>query len=572
MAGHIVKVGESPFWEAFRPTPSVFGAPKYELRKGRGGHTTASAMQALLSSIEPQRGEKEKASTQQASVRTKLETLLAVIDTFLSGSYRRHTQRRPVDDIDLLVLLDEEEYLDGDGVAALTAKLSKKAVDLVYHALKVAYPNTPEIVRFNRGVQIKFVGTGISFDVVPTFSVTPDEFYIPDTDLSSGCWGWLRTNPKEQQRLMSDANAQCGCMLVPLVKLLKTWAAEQKPEGLTGFHLEAMAYHALKHEPESYAHGLQYLFKDFSTRVVGTTPDIWPSGEPAGRTMSIDQQIAASSKFLAASAASERAIKADEEGRADDAHAEWRSLFGPEYPEEGTPRRTAALLTGRAALEATRSGARVTATSDGLVAATIGLYSARSGTSHGEDGSTTVELNVPTSGLTANDVARLERDIAEAQSQFTALVRLTPEEAAADPLLWPVGPDRRDLYAVLVGEQRTNLGGTHRILVAVPKTTPRSEPRIFLLTDGPRRVGVWAGGRRRGQPHRYLDGALCTHAERDHWDGRLVTLLIWAADYLVRYDHFQTTGLWIGREIDGKGKFRMNGRVPRHDSRSRRRV
>jgi hypothetical protein len=572
MAGPNVKAGESPFAGAFRPTPGVFGAPKYELRKGRGGHTTASAMQALLSANEPKPGEKETASDQQVSVRTKLENLLAVIDTFLSGSYRRHTQRRPVDDIDLLVLLSAATYLGAAGVTALTPALAKVIVDLVYDTLRAAYPTTTHIVRFNRGVQIKFTGTGISFDIVPTFQFTENEFYIPDTDLSSGYWGWLRTNPKEQERLMREANRQCGRMLVPLVKLLKAWAAEQTPDGLTGFHLEAMAYHALKQEPESYAHGLQSLFSDLSRRVLGTTADIWPQGEAVGRTMTADQRVAASSKFLAASAAAERAIKADEEGRADDAHAEWRSLFGSDYPEAGTPRTTPSLLSGKAALEATRSGARVTATSDGLVAAALGLQFARSGTSHGESDRATHAEEQTEPRLAAEDVARLEHNIAEALGQFTALTRLTPEEAAADPALWPVGPGRRDLYAVLVGEQRTNLGGVHRILVTIPRPTPQREPRIFLLTDGSRRQGMWAGKRRRGQPHRYVDGALCTHADRDQWDGRLVTLLIWAADYLVRYDHFQTTGLWIGREIDGDGKFRMNGRLPRLGTRSRRRA
>jgi hypothetical protein len=560
-----------PAWDALRV--------RQELRKGVSGYTTTSAMQAFLSGLEPRKGERETAAEQQADVRAELEKqLLGVISTFLSGSYRRHTQRRPVDDIDLLVLLDPVEYLTEASVLGLTVEVAKSILTQLEAALRNAF-KTAKIVRFNRGVQIKFADSGITFDVVPAFRFAENVFYIPDTDLSSGTWGWLKTNPKEQERLVSEANAKCGEMLVPLVKLLKAAHAEAgKPGELSGFHLEAMAYHALQHAPQRYDEGLLFLFEQLSLRVYGTTPDIWPEGEPVGRNLTLMQQQAAAEFFRQAADRAGRAISADDDGRPDDAHAEWYALFGAEYPETGTKRGSPAVLTGRQALHAAGSGALISATSNGLISPTEGYSSRRSGTSHGE--LATVAQPVVSSPPVSDEIPRvlsdearqkLDENIAEALNQFQRLRVLTPAEAAADPALWPVTPERaRTLYAVLVGEQRTNQGTTYPILVTIPLETPAVEPRVFLLASGPRAHGIWAGGRYRGHPHRWMDGALCTHAERDRWDGRVVTLLIWAADYLVRYDHYQRTGFWIGREMDADGQFRMNGRHPSSIRRRRR--
>ena len=60
----------------------------------------------------------------------------------------------------------------------------------------------------------------------------------------------------------------------------------------------------------------------------------------------------------------------------------------------------------------------------------------------------------------------------------------------------------------------------------------------------------------RGRRHRWLDGALCTHAMRDRWDGRLVTALVYAVDYLVRQDYYELTRAWVGREIRPDGSFK----------------
>jgi SMODS domain-containing protein len=539
------------------------------LRKtANDGLTVTQAFDELLSDIEITDAEREEASRQQQSVRKKLAARLELIATFLSGSYRRNTQTWPCDDIDLLAVLDHEFYGadDADDRIELTADGAKVAVDLVFEALRDAYPHT-ELRRFDRGVQIKFSGSGIGFDVVPAFQFAEHEFWIPDRKRGL----WIRTNPKEQQRLVSESNQeQCEQMLVPLVKLLKTWNDERgKSKILRGFQLEAMAYHALRSAPSNYPEGVELLLRDAATRVLSPVPDIWPSGEPVTTDLSWSDRLSASAQLLAAADDAQRAIDANDDSREDDAHEIWFELFGTRYPGNGYEK-SAKALSAPAALERIRKGAPISATSAGLIAPQIGYRSAPSITDHGGVSDPAVDkrtIAASSEPLTVATIDRLERQIAQALRQFQALRRMTPAEAAADPSCWPVTTNNAsELYVVLVGEQRTNTGRKHDIFVTVPRDLPATEPRVYLLHEHRKHRPARGGWRAvRAQRHRWRDGALCTHAMRDRWDGRLVTALVYAADYLVRHDYYQLTGSWIGREIRPDGTFR-----PADSSRRRR--
>jgi hypothetical protein len=280
--------------------------------------------------------------------------------------------------------------------------------------------------------------------------------------------------------------------------------------------------------------------------------------------------MTASALFTAAGQEARRAVKAEDEGRTADAHAIWRALFGDRYPETGTTGETAKAMSFTEAARAVSAGAYVTANSWGLSHAAQGHSGARSSTGHGGIVDETLVHSPPSEETSAaseavaasEQVTQLEWQIEAAMRQFTALERLDPAEAAADPALWPVrAGDEQRLYAVLVGTQRT-VFGSHRILVTIPWDAPATEPRVFRLNQhvrhAPRGAGYFAPVR--SLRHQWSDGAMCTHAQRDRWDGRLVTLLVYAADWLFRQDYFQLTGVWLGREIGPDGRLLVNGR------------
>src|SRR5215211_5242953 len=89
----------------------------------------------------------ETVSTRQRSVREALEDGLTVLDTFLTGSYRRSTMIAPLKeaDVDIVAVL-ASSYYQWDGQAAL--------LDRVRRVLLKRYPSTPRISRSGQAVTI----------------------------------------------------------------------------------------------------------------------------------------------------------------------------------------------------------------------------------------------------------------------------------------------------------------------------------------------------------------------------------------------------------------------------------
>lgn len=529
-----------------------------EKRSTDGVLTVPQAFDELFSAIEMTDPERAMASTQQKSLRVKLDALLHLDTTYLSGSYRRRTLIRPVDDIDLLLVLDGSQYKDIialDGVGATTA------LDLVKVALSNAYPKS-EIKPWGRCIQIKFAGTGIGFDVVPAFRDDDGAFYIPDQDHGA----WVRTDPKEVERLVTEANEKTDGWLIPLVKLLKSWKdANDAP--IRGYHLEALAYHALQTAPANARAGIADLFAQLAIDVLCTTPDIWMHGEAPDTHMAYADRLKVSTMLQQAATDARRAQQLEDDDDVNGAHAIWRALFGKRYPESGESVK-AALLGYTASVRAIQHGAYVSATSAGLVTPTASNSAVRSSTSHGGGGD--LEPQMTDAGGFPGHEVHLEWQIERALAQFTGLTRVNPAVAAEDPALWPVREvDVSSVYAVLVGEQGAAFGVVRRILVTVPHDMPATEPRIYRL-DRPVRRPTQPDGRparARGRRHEWSDGAMCAYARRDRWDGLLVTALIYAADWLFRQEYYQRFGKWIGREIGPDGQLLINGLTIKPDVR-----
>ncbi|HYR08565.1 MAG TPA: hypothetical protein VEQ60_12375 [Longimicrobium sp.] len=520
--------------------------------------TVPQCFDAVLQSLSIE-ASRAKASKQQQALRDNLSSHLAVLMSLLTGSYRRGTQIPPLDDIDVLLVLDLEEYA---AYHVNTVEATRSVLVMVRTALRAAYPHS-EIETFDRCVRIQFTGTGIGFDVTPAFQLAEDIFSIPDKAQGR----WILTNPKEHQRQISRANQDvCDCQLIPLVKLLKAWNLEQG-HVLSGFHLEVMAYRALTFAPANFREGLAYLFEQLVTAVKSRTPDPWPGGLDVDADLTDYARERAGKRLAEAAEIARAAVEADDAGDPDAAHWGWRQIFGPRYPEAGVKPRAAAKLSPFGAAAVIARQGMISATSAGLIAPAAAYASTRSGTSHGGDWEPGDPD--PASGPDSMPRGELERQIAEVLAQFTGLRRMTPAEAAADPELWPVNADTSDtLYTVLVGVQGTNLGRRHRILVAVPVDAPIAESKLYAVDYQPAYRNDGAGRYRpaRGIRHRWKRHSLCTHAACDRWDARLVTLVIWGAEWLFRQDFFQRYGYWPGAEIGGDGRRRLN---PLHGGRVR---
>ncbi|MCC6552541.1 MAG: nucleotidyltransferase [Polyangiaceae bacterium] len=287
--------------------------------------TIAQAFDQLRQNLELTEAEQREASRQQNVVRSNLDSYLGGIKRdFLSGSYGRRTAIRPLNDIDVFVILDSASHSDVYPPSPPETCLKK-----VRRALDDAYQGKVSTRLQGRSVNIEFTGTGIGYDIVPAFPAG-DIYMIPDRDRRS----WIKTDPERHRAACVAANERAGGKLNPLIKMAKQWnTLRGKP--LRSFHIEVMSYKAFPAAPPSYAEGLQALFAFLAQRVLASCPEPAGAGPHVDAGMTSEERARARAALIAAANEVARALQLDREGRLEQAHAICRELLGTAYPERG---------------------------------------------------------------------------------------------------------------------------------------------------------------------------------------------------------------------------------------------
>jgi Second Messenger Oligonucleotide or Dinucleotide Synthetase domain len=207
--------------------------------------TIDEGFEELRSNLEITDLQEETISTRQKNVRKALEGDFTILDSFLTGSYRRSTMISPLKeaDVDIFFVLDPK-YYGGDQTVLLNN---------VKATLRKTYTKTPDISPDGHAVTITF--TDFKVDVVPGFYRTGGGYLIPDSQLTR----WLATDPKKHVEIWSAANKAHNGDLVPVLKMLKGW--NQSRGVLRSFHLETLALSVLDGvRIDSFPSGVRYVF------------------------------------------------------------------------------------------------------------------------------------------------------------------------------------------------------------------------------------------------------------------------------------------------------------------------
>jgi hypothetical protein len=262
-------------------------------------------------------------STRQQNVREAVVRDLTVLDSFLTGSYRRNTMIAPLSeaDIDIFVVLSSE-YYQPDGQAAL--------LDRVKRVLQKTYPKTPDISRNGQAVTITF--TDFKVDVVPAFNRQGGGYLIPDSVLRQ----WIATDPKKHVEIWSGANRVHDGNLVPLIKMLKGWN-KQHSALLRSFHLEVLILQILNNVTISnFPSGVRYVFDKAQVQVFAGAYDPAGYGANVGAYLNTQEKLKAVLSRL--QTAYQRAVDAERltsVGRVQQAYEKWRLVFGDYFPTYG---------------------------------------------------------------------------------------------------------------------------------------------------------------------------------------------------------------------------------------------
>jgi Second Messenger Oligonucleotide or Dinucleotide Synthetase domain len=262
-------------------------------------------------------------STRQQNVREVVAAELTVLESFLTGSYRRSTMIAPLNDadIDVFVVL-HSSYFKQFGQSAL--------LDRVKATLKKKYTRTPKISRNGQAVTITF--SDFLVDVVPAFCRKGGGFLIPDSINAR----WISTDPKNHVELWATANSIHNGNLVPLIKMLKAWN-RQNASLLRSFHMEAMILKILTNvEIVDFSSGARFVFDKARQTVRYATYD--PSGYGGNLADYLDTQKKIDDVVTRLEIAYEHAVDADSlerQGKISSSIDKWRLIFGNYFPSYG---------------------------------------------------------------------------------------------------------------------------------------------------------------------------------------------------------------------------------------------
>jgi hypothetical protein len=286
--------------------------------------TVAQAFDQFLRAIEITPTQRTRANEQRVRVREALDARLKLDDVFVSGSFGRRTAIRPLDDIDLFIVLNEHTH------GGLRGPSPKLCLDAVQAALQKAHPHQVSIRQQHRSVNISFKSTGIGYDVVPAFRLDRNVYTIPDRERQS----WIHTNPERHAELCKQADERAGHMLNRLIKSAKHWNATHG-KNLPSFHIEVMAYKAFLRPPPGLLEGFGQLLAHLASAILSACPD------PAGVGPNIDrgrdpewrQQL--SQQLRNAAQKVQRAVELARQGVSGpvaEAHQILHKLLGDVYP------------------------------------------------------------------------------------------------------------------------------------------------------------------------------------------------------------------------------------------------
>jgi predicted nucleotidyltransferase len=296
--------------------------------------TTDEAFRKFKNRLELNDKEQANASARQKEVREYLDTKFAIDNSFLTGSYKRHTKTKPLKDIDIFfVLKDSERHYRGKAPTVVIEDFCKKLVDKYG---KDAVRKQSRSVNVDFGVVVDADDNTdyrvLSVDVVPAFAAG-DDYEIPDTATGK----WIKTNPKIHAEKATTAHQAFSNEWKGLVRMVKYW--NNNPKHGTdkpvkpSFLIEVMALECLHGGWQGrFDYELQALFASLADRIFDTWADPAGLGPPINDGMDAARKQRARDLLIAASREAGVAINLARQGRNGDALKAWRTLFGPKFP------------------------------------------------------------------------------------------------------------------------------------------------------------------------------------------------------------------------------------------------
>ena len=277
------------------------------------------------------------------------------------GSFARHTKIRPINDIDIMILLSgsnttaiqspNDPYcywlrID-DAAAPLTVFHDEYGYvnsTKILNKIKTSLPtisqySKAEIKKTMQAVTLNLKSYPWIFDIVPavpissSYGTASDYYLIPD-----GKGEWIRTDPRRDGSNVSAVSRKHGGYFLPVMRLLKYWNNRTNNKSrLSSYYFETLVLKTLENASEikSYSAGVRYFFDYGQTFVTLPCPD--PKGLGSSLDLHVDwetkQKIIEAMKLASTYAGYADMYEASNDPK--NAIYWWQQVFGPGFPSYG---------------------------------------------------------------------------------------------------------------------------------------------------------------------------------------------------------------------------------------------
>lgn len=308
--------------------------------------------------------EREAAIARWHEVRDALVAEGLVTETFLQGSFARKTMRKPLNDVDVVVILSDDLF---DTVEQEADQSRENAPSLALSALERVLQACFAGASFEHkkhALGVSFDDRDFGIDLTPGREAADRGVVIANTE--TGDWDW------SDCRLINDAvaarNKECDGRFVHQVRMAREVTAEMvgtesRLKMLRGLVAESILFNAIT-GPESHADAMVAFLEHAETAVLGQI--LTPSGrEDITRKREWDQaqRQAASEAFGRLLALAREAVELTAAGDDAAALSNWASICGEHFPD--TDGSVEEFLKNLRSGSATRSGAVTTAMTTG---------------------------------------------------------------------------------------------------------------------------------------------------------------------------------------------------------------
>lgn len=278
-------------------------------------------------------------------------------DRELFGSFARNTKIRPLDDIDIMPVLDAFGLTLSWAGAKARLQVSKPSAPLapwaddsgyvnsrrLLNAVKsglsrLATYNNAELHRNQQAVTLKLSSYPWNFDLVPSLRVSnsgpenTDYFLIPD-----GQSDWMQSDPRKAHEAATSLNQAHDGQFIPSVRLLKFWKNKKGFGGLSSFAFETFVANVFR--GMSLHPNIHLAFGCFFDKAPNYVFERWD--DPARFSGDLGAEVPFETKTILQAQLLEAARVANAAYRDELANnhaasiAKWRAHLGDDFPNYG---------------------------------------------------------------------------------------------------------------------------------------------------------------------------------------------------------------------------------------------